>query len=50
LADVASYPALFAALLDRGWSEPDCAQLAGGNILRVLRAADADFPNGPTER
>jgi membrane dipeptidase len=40
LEDVASYPALFAALLDRGWSEADCARLAGGNVLRVLRAAD----------
>jgi len=46
LSDVAAYPALFAALLDRGWSEADCACLAGGNILRVLRAADS--PNGPT--
>ena len=33
-------PALFAALLDRGWSEADCAKLAGRNALRVLRAAD----------
>ena len=41
LSDVAGYPALFAALLDRGWSEADCARLAGGNVLRVLRAADA---------
>ena len=41
LEDVAAYPALFAALLDRGWSEADCARLAGGNVLRVLRAADA---------
>lgn len=41
LTDVAGYPQLFAALLDRGWSDADCARLAGGNILRVLRAADA---------
>jgi membrane dipeptidase len=41
LSDVAAYPALFAALLDRGWSEADCTRLAGGNVLRVLRAADA---------
>jgi len=46
LSDVAGYPALFAALLERGWSEPDCAKLAGGNVLRVLRTADS--PNGPT--
>jgi membrane dipeptidase len=41
LADVASYPVLFAALLERGWSEQDCVKLAGRNVLRVLRAADA---------
>jgi membrane dipeptidase len=41
LADVSSYPALFAELLHRGWSEPDCAALAGGNLLRTLRAAES---------
>jgi membrane dipeptidase len=40
LADVSCYPALFAELLDRGWSEGDCAALAGGNVLRVLRDAE----------
>lgn len=40
LEDVASYPGLFGALADRGWSDEDLAKLAGGNILRVLRAAD----------
>ena len=37
LTDVSCYPALFAELLDRGWSEADCGKLASGNILRVLR-------------
>ena len=37
LTDVTCFPALFAALLDRGWSEADCGRLAGGNLLRVLR-------------
>lgn len=41
LADVSRYPALFAELLARGWTESDCAALAGGNILRVLRDAEA---------
>ena len=41
LEDVSAYPALFAELLRRGWSEPDCAALAGGNLLRALRAAEA---------
>ncbi len=40
LEDVSCYPALFAALLDRGWSDEDCARLAGRNALRVLHAAD----------
>jgi membrane dipeptidase len=41
LEDVSTYPALFAELLHRGWTEPDCAALAGGNVLRALRAAEA---------
>jgi membrane dipeptidase len=41
LGDVSCFPALFAELLDRGWSENDCARLAGGNVLRVMRDAEA---------
>ncbi len=41
LEDVSKYPVLFAALLERGWSEEDCAKLAGRNTLRVLRDVDA---------
>ena len=41
LPDVSCYPALFAELLDRGWSEVDCAAVAGGNVLRALREAEA---------
>ncbi|HEU5108103.1 MAG TPA: dipeptidase [Micromonosporaceae bacterium] len=40
LEDVSRYPALFEALLDRGWTDEECAKLAGRNILRVLRAAE----------
>jgi membrane dipeptidase len=40
LDDVSRYPALFAELLRRRWSEADCMALAGGNILRVLREAE----------
>jgi membrane dipeptidase len=40
LPDVSAYPALFAELLRRGWTEADCALLASGNILRVLREAE----------
>jgi membrane dipeptidase len=41
LEDVSTYPALFAELLSRSWTEADCAALAGGNVLRALRAAEA---------
>jgi membrane dipeptidase len=41
LEDVSTYPALFAELLDRGWTEADCAALAGGNLLRALHAAES---------
>ena len=41
LADVSCYPALVAELLGRGWSEQDCARLAGGNVLRAMREAEA---------
>ena len=41
LEDVSAYPALFAELLARGWTEPDCAALAGGNLLRALHAAES---------
>ena len=41
LEDVSRYPALVDELLSRGWSEDDCARLAGGNLLRVMREAEA---------
>lgn len=41
LEDVSTYPALFAELLRRGWSEADLRKLAGENVLRVLREAEA---------
>jgi len=40
LEDVSCYPALVAELMDRGWSEPELAALLGGNVIRVLRAAE----------
>ncbi len=39
LHDVSRYPALFAELQHRHWSESDLAALAGANILRALHAA-----------
>jgi membrane dipeptidase len=41
LRDVSCYPALLAELMDRGWTDHDCALLAGGNVLRVLREAES---------
>ena len=41
LEDVSGYPALFAELLDRGWSPDDCVKLAGWNVLRALRDAES---------
>ncbi len=40
LEDVSCYPTLFAALAARRWSAKELAGLAGGNVLRVLRAAE----------
>ena len=40
LDGVEDYPALFAELIRRGWSDANLAKLAGGNILRVLRRAE----------
>jgi membrane dipeptidase len=40
LEDTSRYPYLFAELIRRGWTEPDLAKLAQGNLLRVLRGAE----------
>jgi membrane dipeptidase len=40
LEDVSTYPALFAELSRRGWTEPELAKLAGENILRVMERAE----------
>jgi membrane dipeptidase len=39
--DVAAYPALFTELARRGWSQADLQKLSSGNMLRVLRGAEA---------
>ena len=41
LTGVHSYPLLFAELIRRGWSDADIAKLAGGNMLRAMRRAEA---------
>jgi membrane dipeptidase len=35
------YPLLFAELIRRGWSDANLAKLAGGNLLRAMRRAEA---------
>jgi len=41
MEDVSTYPALFAELSRRGWSEPDMRKLAGENVLRAWTQAAA---------
>ncbi|WP_443025123.1 dipeptidase [Sphingomonas sp. QA11] len=40
LESVATYPALLAELMRRGWSDADIAKLAGGNVLRAMEGAE----------
>jgi membrane dipeptidase len=41
LEDVSTFPALFAELARRGWSDNDLRKLAGENLLRVFAEAEA---------
>jgi membrane dipeptidase len=41
LEDVSTFPALFAELARRGWSDSDLRKLAGENLLRVFSEAEA---------
>ncbi len=50
MSGVESYPALLLELMKRGWSDADIAKLAGGNVLRVMAAAEkvaASMANEP---
>lgn len=40
LEDVSKYPALFAELAHRGWSDEDMKKLAGENVLRAFAKAE----------
>jgi membrane dipeptidase len=46
LEDTSVFPALIAELIRRGWSEADLEKLAGGNMLRVMRAVETASRNG----
>ena len=41
LEDVAGFPRLLGELLRRGYSDDDVRKIAGGNVLRVMRGAEA---------
>ena len=41
LEGVDRFPALLAELMRRGWTDAEIAKLAGGNVLRVMAAAEA---------
>ncbi len=54
LEDVTTYPDLFAELLKRGYSEEDLEKIAGLNMIRVMRDAEAvaerlQNAHGPSE-
>ena len=40
LEDVSKYPALFAELLSRGYSDQDIEKISRGNFLRVFKAVE----------
>nr|WP_232496250.1 dipeptidase [Novosphingobium kaempferiae] len=50
LSDVSTYPTLLAELMRRGWKDQDVAKLAGGNLLRVMEAAERAGTVRPTEK
>ena len=50
LEDVSTFPALFAELIRRGWSDGDLKKLAGENAQRTLRAAEATAARLQRER
>lgn len=50
LEDVATFPALFAELIHRGWSDADLKKLAGENLIRAFRQAEATAARLQKER
>jgi membrane dipeptidase len=50
LEDVSKFPNLFAELIERGWSDADLKKLAGQNLLRALRQAEATAARLQKER
>ncbi|HEY2066646.1 MAG TPA: dipeptidase [Gemmatimonadaceae bacterium] len=50
LEDVSTYPALFAELARRGWTDAELAKLSSGNVLRVLKQAELVSARLKTQR
>ena len=50
LTDVSGFPALLGELLRRGYSDDDVRKIAGGNLLRTMRGAEAVAARLRTER
>jgi membrane dipeptidase len=50
LTDVSMFPALLAELLRRGYRDDDVRKIAGGNVLRVMRAAEEVAARLQTQR
>ncbi len=50
LEDVSTFPALLAELHRRGWTEDELRKLAGGNVLRAWREAEATARQLQAER
>jgi len=50
LEDVSRFPWLIAELLRRGYSDDDASGIAGGNVLRVMRGAEAAAARIQAER
>ena len=50
ITGVDAYPAILATLMQAGWTEADIRKLAGENVLRVMRAAEAVAASKAGER
>lgn len=50
ITGVDAYPIILAALMQAGWTEDDIRKLAGENVLRVMRAAEAVAASKSGER
>ncbi len=50
LENVSRYPYLFSELIRRGWSDSDLRNLAGANLLRVMRSVETTAKRLATSR